>query len=680
MIQVYLPSNTDFDHNGDMTLFPSSATVHAILNGSWTAQLTHPIDTEGRWKYIQEDGVVSMPSFYENSTTLPQQQLFRIKAVSKSDTGITADLEPVFYDAMNDCFLVDVRPTNKTGQEALDILCSNNTKYSGKSNIGRQSTAYYQYKNLLEALNGDDDNSFISRWGGEMLFNDFQVIVNDRVGIDTGYEIRYGKNMPANGLVEDIDTREVVTRIYPKAYNGREMTNHGYVDSELINSYPIIKAATITFDNIKLAEDAGNGGQENGVIICNTQADLDNALQEACEAQYASGIDKPKVSISANMVILKYTDRYKDFQQLEDISLGDSVRCVNTHLEIETDARIIELQYDSLRKKVSSVVIGDYEYNYFNNVTSSADKIEQVVLPSGSLDATRLEGIINGALSQLKIQNTIAEKQDVRAILFEDTDPESSLYGAISIGTQGIQIANERTADGRDWDWRTAINADGAIADVIVAGELNTALLNISDVITAINDNGDTSINSGKVTVDGASLTAVFESITQDANNAANAAADAQETAERAMSELQIFAQGISSTVVNEMLASDEWGELQQSITNVTQTADSVTVTVSSINQSVDQLVSDFYTYFVLAQEGLYIRKEGSEFETLLANDRLSFLQGGNEIAYISANKLYITSAWIKNDLSIENDITGNSVRHYVDQQGFYNIKIMDEG
>ena len=680
MIQVYLPSNTDYEHNGDMTLFPSSASVHAILNGSWEAELVHPIDQEGRWKFIQQEGVVSMPSFYENSTTLPQMQLFRIKSIDKSDTEIVATMEPIFYDAMDDCFLTDVRPTDKNGQQALDILCAVNTKYSGKSNITRTSTAYYQYKNLLEALNGDNDNSFVSRWGGEMLFNNYEVIINDRVGIDAGYELRYGKNMPVNGLTESVDIRDVVTRIYPKAYNGREMSNHGYIDSELIDSYPTVKAITMTFDNVKLAEDANADDEENGIIICDTQEELDQALTEQCEAQFAAGVDKPKVTISANLVILKYSEQYKEYAGLEDVSLGDTIHCINSRLGIETSARVIELEYDSLRKKVSSVVIGDYEYNYFNNVTSSADKIEQVVLPSGSLDATRLEGIINGALSQLKLQNTIAEKQDVRAILFEDTDPESSLYGAISIGTQGIQIANERTADGRDWDWRTAINADGAIADVIVAGELNTALLNISDVITAINDNGDTSINSGKVTVDGASLTAVFESITQDANNAANAAADAQETAERAMSELQIFAQGISSTVVNEMLASDEWGELQQSITNVTQTADSVTVTVSSINQSVDQLVSDFYTYFVLAQEGLYIRKEGSEFETLLANDRLSFLQGGNEIAYISANKLYITSAWIKNDLSIENDITGNSVRHYVDQQGFYNIKIMDEG
>lgn len=518
MIQAYLPSNTDYEHNGDMTLFPSSASVHAILNGSWEAELVHPIDQEGRWKFIQQEGVVSMPSFYENSITLPQMQLFRIKSIDKSDTEIVATMEPVFYDSMDDCFLTDIRPTDKNGQQALDILCAVNTKYSGKSNITKTSTAYYQYKNLLEALNGDNDNSFVSRWGGEMIFNNYEVIINDRVGIDAGYELRYGKNMPVNGLTESVDIRDVVTRIYPKAYNGREMSNHGYVDSELIDSYPTVKSVTMTFDNVKLAEDANADDEENGVIICDTQAELDQALTEQCEAQFASGVDKPKVTISANLVILKYSEQYREYVGLEDVSLGDTIHCINSRLGIETSARVIELEYDSLRKKVKSVVIGDYQYNYFDNVTSSTDKIEQIVLPNGNINAAIVQGIINAANTQFRMQNTAAQKIEQRAILFEDTDPNSSLFGALSIGTQGIQIAHERTADGRDWDWGTAINYRMINADYIIAGtitdqkaknfwNLNTGEFKLSASTIAENDIATTEETIASVDVEYASGT-----------------------------------------------------------------------------------------------------------------------------------------------------------------------------
>ena len=63
MIQIYRQDNIDYRHNGDMTLLPEEAIIHVILNGEWTANIEHPIDLEGRWKYIEENAVVKMPSF-----------------------------------------------------------------------------------------------------------------------------------------------------------------------------------------------------------------------------------------------------------------------------------------------------------------------------------------------------------------------------------------------------------------------------------------------------------------------------------------------------------------------------------------------------------------------------------------------------------------------------------------
>lgn len=466
MIQIYKPNNTDFDKNGDMTLLPSAASVHAVLNGSWTASIEHQIDQEGRWKFIEKEAVIKMPSF------LGKDQLFRIKDTQKQDSGISAEMEPIFYDSMNDCFLADVRPTDKNGQQALDIMTAPNNKYSGQSNITTISTAYYQYKNLMEAINGDDENSFVSRWGGEILFDDYTVIINDKVGGDYGVEIRYGKNLPVDGIKEEVDTRDVVTRIYPKAYNGYEMSNHGYVDSPLINSYPTVKARTITFSDVKMRADAQENDEDNGVIICETQAELDTALTQRCNEQYSSGIDKPKVTISANMVLLKNTEQYKDYQVLEDVSLGDTIHCVDSHLIIETTARAIELDYDAVRKKVSAVKLGDYQFNYFNNVSSSVNRIDSAIRPDGTVVAEQIAGFINGAMAGLRAQYDAAKKQNVMSVLFENLDTKSPLYGALGIGTQGIMISKTRTSDGRDWDWTTAINASGIMAGIIVAGIL----------------------------------------------------------------------------------------------------------------------------------------------------------------------------------------------------------------
>lgn len=465
MIQLYNPANTDYTRNGDMTLMPTSAQVHVILNGAWEASLEHPIDAEGRWKYITEDAVVKMPSFNG-------EQLFRIKQTEKKDSGVSAVLEPIFYDSMDDCFLTDIRPTNKNGQEALNLMTAPNSKYSGSSNIKKASTAYYEYKNLMEAINGDDDNSFINRWGGEILFDNFNVLINDRAGGDYGVELRYGKNIPQDGLTETVDTREVVTRIYPKAYNGHKLSGGGYVDSSLINSYPTVRTATMSFEDVKLAEDASEDDAENGVIICADQTALDKALTDKCKEQFELGLDKPKISISADMVLLSDTEDYKDYKVLETVSLGDTIHCRHNRLGIVTDARVIELTYDSLSKKVTDVVLGDFRRDYFSDVSNAVNRIDGAIRPDGTVMADKIAGFINGAVTRLGAQYNAAKKQDVLAILFENLDETSPMFGALAIGTQGILISRQRTPDGRSWEWTLAIDYNGIIADTIVAGIL----------------------------------------------------------------------------------------------------------------------------------------------------------------------------------------------------------------
>lgn len=231
MIQIYNIENTNFDQNGDMSLFPSSASVHAVLNGTWEVTLEHPKDSEDRWKYIKEGAVVKMPSFNG-------EQLFRITHKEKSESEITADLQPIFMDSKDDCFLMDVRPTNKNGQQALDIMTAPNKKYSAKSNIADINTAYYEKMNLIEALNSDNENSFLKIWGGEIVYDNFTVVIDKKAGSDRGVEILYGKNVAENGMSEEVDMRNVVTRIIPQAYNGQTNKALAEVDGNTITIIP----------------------------------------------------------------------------------------------------------------------------------------------------------------------------------------------------------------------------------------------------------------------------------------------------------------------------------------------------------------------------------------------------------------------------------------------------------
>lgn len=462
MIQLYKSTNTDYEMNGDYTLSPLSCTFECNLNDTWLLTIENPIDNS--LEDFTIGAVVSVPTPYGD------KQLFRIYDVSKDDDGIIASAFPIFLDAKNDCFLWDVRPSNVTGQTALNQMITNK-KYSASSNIMKTSTAYYVQKNLIEALNGDDDNAFLKRWGGEIAYNNYEIIVNDRIGSDNGLRVEFGFNLL--GVEEQINNESIVTRIIPKAYNGYILPNNETVDSPLINNYPIVYTRVIEYQDIKLIDDAQEDDTENGITVCNTLEELYAALRTRAQEEYENEIDLPQITYNVDMVDLSKTDLYKDYKNLLTVNLGDTVHVKHRKLGIETSARVISMAYDCITKKVESLVLGDYEANYFNDVSSIANSASQVINTSNNtLMADKIAGIINLLNTSLRAQKDIAQKQDVRAILFEDLDKSSPTFGALCIGTQGIQIAKKRNATDTDWQWGTAIDFQSINADYVITGIL----------------------------------------------------------------------------------------------------------------------------------------------------------------------------------------------------------------
>ena len=464
MIQCYKSDNTNYDSNGDATLFPTFCELQCEINGTWEMTMSHPLDSDGRWKYLSEEAVISAPTFQSD------HQLFRVDKCIKTDSSVEVTAYPIFFDSADDCFLMDTRPTNRNGQDALNIMMQG-SKYSGESDITTGGTAYFVRRNLMDAINGKDSPTFIEMWGGEILYDNFKIIINERIGGDYGVEIRYGKNM--DGLSHTVDMSDVVTRIIPVAYNGRMMSgNTPWVDSENIDKYAKKYIREVKFEDVKLAEDA-SGREEDNIIICADQTALDAALRQKCEDMYAAGADLPSVTIEVTMIDLSKTEQYKDFADLVSVGLGDTVHCYNYKLGITTEARVIKLTWDCIRNQAGEMALGDYEYNYFSNLTSSLQAIQQVIGPGNTIIAERVSGVLNAINTQLRYQKNVAQTADVRAILFEDTNPNSPTYGAMCLGTQGFQIADSRTADGRDWDWTTAFTAKGGYADTLIAGLLS---------------------------------------------------------------------------------------------------------------------------------------------------------------------------------------------------------------
>lgn len=468
MIEVYVKGNEDYESNGDMTLTPTTCEVELTVEGIAELTLEHPIDDLGRWEYLVNDNVIAAPTPYS------KKQLFRIYDYTKTETEVTAYARHIFYDSAGE-MLVDVRPTDKTGQEALDIILSG-TKYKAKTNIKTRSTAYYIRKNIMEAIGGDNENSFINRWGGERMYDNFTVIINDRLGGDYGACAEFGRNM--TGIEADISIDDVVTRIIPVSYNGHTLEGEEpWIDSPLIGSYANPRAAVIKFEDVKLLEDCQEG--EEGF---STLELLREELKRRCTKEYENGLDKPKVNYKVDLVEVANTEDYKDYKKLTTVGIGDDVLTKDRKLKINVTARCIRLVYDCIEEENAEVELGNFIENYFDKTTSAADIIQKVTREDGTLKAEEVYGKIDAVKAQLKAQRDISQPSEVRAVIFEDLVEGSPTYGAMSIGTMGFCIASERTADGKDWDWKTFGTGRGFYADYICVGQLDGALIKADSI------------------------------------------------------------------------------------------------------------------------------------------------------------------------------------------------------
>lgn len=134
--------------------------------------------------------------------------------------------------------------------------------------------------------------------------------------------------------------------------------------------------------------------------------------------------------------------------------------------------QLTELEWDCVNDRILSVSLGDYQFDYISNQVSINNRIESAIREDGSVIGSQVQGILDAVKTQFHALRDVAQKQDVRAMLFEDLNPDSPTFGAMCLGSMGFEIASKRTADGKDWIWSTFGTGKGFFADYIIAGTM----------------------------------------------------------------------------------------------------------------------------------------------------------------------------------------------------------------
>lgn len=459
MIQLYKEDNKNFNLGGDITLDPFECNFNAKLNGAWDLHLVHPVDTKNRYKYIKEGAVIRFP------TPTREDDLFRIYEVIKTHDSIEAYAEPLPKD-LRKKVIQDINIVGKDGQGSIERILEG-TGFTGYSNIIDVTNIRIVRKSVYSALFGDEDNTFISRLGGEVFTNKFDIYINDHIGTDSkNLYATFGVNLQE--LEEVTNMENVYTRLWPQIYNGHTFD---CVDSERINNYANVLEGFIKFDDIKLEEDATEEEKTNKEFYTEENAKLE--VIKRCKKLFEDGLDLPSKTYTLSIANLDNLDLYKKYKFVTKIDLGDLIIVRDKVLDAEVRARCIEFTWDCLREEYTQLVLGTEEQNIFNDVSDASNYLKDILTSNNTISGSAIEGIINAVNVQLKAQYNIAEHQHVRAMIFEDLDEESPTFGALCVGTQGLEISNKRNAQNTDWEWGTFITAGIVSADFIRTGLLS---------------------------------------------------------------------------------------------------------------------------------------------------------------------------------------------------------------
>ena len=585
LIRLYEQNTTNFANNGLTILQPISCKIKRNLQEyTYQLEMTHLLNDKGMM--LVEDRIIGF-----------KDQFFRISSIRKNLKEVNIVANHVFFD-LNKNFIEDINIKDKTGSMALSqILNGTSYKHSftATSDIDTVASSRMVRKNVVTALIGDIDNSFINRWGGELDIDGFSFKLNKQIGKDDGYTIKYGKNL--TGLDLQLNMLEVVTRIRPVGFDGIEIEDL-YVDSPYINNYalPIIKE--IKYENVKWTGSPNYEEREDDdSYIYENLSDAQAKLVELATNEFTvNEIDLPQTTINIEFIELSKTEEYEHLKFLQNINIGDTVHVYHKALDINLKSRCIEYVYDCILNKYETITLGSYTKNFFSKTENTNNKVD-----TGDIDI-EYSGIVNDILQQTQdhLNNAITQAmggyvyKTNNALYIMDTDDISTAQKIWVWNRNGLAFSS----NGVNGPYTTGITMDGYIVGSMISANSIVGEQIQANSIKAANLEIDVQKKITSATDEETVKTLIkadLDGFQVNVSNTYETKADSMSKIEGVNGSISALVGRVSST---ESKITDEaiTNTVKQNFYTKTETDGKVTIVQNSMNSSITQLSNQIAT------------------------------------------------------------------------------------
>lgn len=380
-MQPVLYNKSGYTAIGDLTEMISASVVEQ-RNGAYTASFTYPYVGE-HFPQIDYDSIVLLKP---NQKREPQK--FRVSSISKPINGIVSyGCEHVSYELNKNPTLrfsgTDSSIINGTAEQVLTRIFLRTTvacPYFGTSDIPDVKKCELEFMSARDAI-----FKVQQYFGGELEWDNYNVILHNSRGFDSGAVISYGNNLL--DYSQKIDVSNIYTAIVPymqvTGENGDKTLYtlpERYLTYYNADQYSYIRAKAVDFTDEFTEQEQNKSGTE---IV---------ALLRSKAMSYITANNDYSFIFHNRNATLSYIDlrKAKEFAAIEtmnDLGLCDWVTLKDDRLGVSFKGQIITTKFNVLTEMYDSIEIGNPTDQLldtlasivnFNSSTTVGETVEEI--------------------------------------------------------------------------------------------------------------------------------------------------------------------------------------------------------------------------------------------------------------------------------------------------------------
>lgn len=334
-------------------------------------------------------------------------QLMRITnaAADTKNKTVSVTAQHVSYD-LNGVIIKDISiAVASPGMALARIVDGFMIPYPGTIATNLDSEEHGTYTGDIKGKSGmyallDPDKGIVGTFDAAFRRDNWDLFVMEKTDTDRGFQLRRQKNLLGVNWTRKSDS--LINRVVPVAKDegGADLyLPEVWVDSPDISDYPVIRMEMLSMKE-QVGKDKGTGDGSTW-----TEADLlDEMRTKAAERFSVDKVDQVITEVTVDFEMLGATFEHSELKALESVLLYDKVRVIDESIGLDTQLTAIELEYDALKKKVTSLKISNAEDQKGKNVTGYNVKAK-------SISADKLTDDVAGDIMQ-QVKDIIPEYAD----------------------------------------------------------------------------------------------------------------------------------------------------------------------------------------------------------------------------------------------------------------------------